>query len=191
MSSWSNKLPLSQYVISLSQSVMQPDMWVTFQQDSDVAIMGEPGPKWASWSYKKAHLSARFHSGIDGFDGFVKWLRTNPFCNDAMETYPQSRSLTVCLGLGLLLRDLHIIQFGLGDEGQGGVIVGMDPAIEHLRKSKLEWGHSKELLRLCDSMARALEICLDDIEQEQPQVSVSEERQPPLKRQKKHPDRYE
>jgi hypothetical protein len=166
-------------------------MWVTIQKDSDVMIMGEPGPKWASWSYKKAHLSGRFHSSIDGFDGFVEWVKTNPFCNEAMETYPQSRSLTVCLGLGLLLRDLHVIQFELGENGEGGVSGGLDPTIEHLKKSKLEWGHSKELLRLCDSIVRTLEICLDDGEQQQPQASGSQQKQPPSKRQKKQPDRYE
>ena len=166
-------------------------MWVANQKDSDVVIMAEPGPKWLSWSYKRAHLSGRFHSSIDGFDSFVEWLKSNPFCNDAMETYAQSQSLTVCLGVGLLLRDLHIIQFELGEDGQGGVSGELDPAFEHLRKSKLEWGHSKELLRLCDSMARALGICLDGIEQEQEQGSRSEERQPTAKRQKIQSDRYD
>lgn len=156
-------------------------------------MTGEPGPKWASWSYKKAHLSGRFHSSIDGFDNFVKWLKSNPFCNDAMEIYPQSRSLAVCLGMGMLLRDLHIMQFELGEGGQDAGAGTLDLGIAHLQNSKLTWGHSKQLLRMCTTIVEVLKTCLNDMEKgETASVSYGYEgKQPPSKRLKTQPDRYD
>ena len=150
-------------------------------------MTGTPGPKWASWSYNKAHLSGRFHSSIDGFDSCVTWLKTNPICSDTMEMYPQSRSLVVCLGVGMLLRDIHVVQFG--GEGSG---VTLDPTIADLQNSHLEWGHSQQILRMCTSIVEVMKTCLSDTERQEPEAFASKgQKEPPSKHRKKQPERYE
>lgn len=160
------------------------------QVESDALVTGLPGPKWVSWSYQKEHLSGRFHSSSDGFDNFVKWVKTRPYCSTAMEVYPQSRVLVVCLGIGLLLRDLHVIQFGFEEGNQHSSSSKQNPAIAHLEKSQLEWGHSKVLLRLCKGIAADIKTCLAEVEHGDPLDAKSKGKQPASKRQKTLPDRY-
>jgi len=83
-----------------------------------------------------------------------------PYCTDGMIAHPQHQVLLVCLGIGLVLRDLHVIQFDLG-EGED-VSGDIDPAIKHLQKSKLEWAHTQVLLPICISIAEDLRTCLDE-----------------------------
>lgn len=153
-------------------------------------ITGLPGPKWVSWSYKMKHLSGRFHSSIDGFDNFVKWLKSMPYCSTTMEAYPQSRVLVVCLGIGLLLRDLEVIQFGFGEGNQHAGSSKQNAGIAHLAQSQLEWGHSNVLLRMCTVIAANLKTCLEEVRQDDPPESSSKGKKPASKRQKKLPDRY-
>jgi hypothetical protein len=160
------------------------------QEESDVMVTGQPGPKWVSWSYQKEHLSGRFHSSSDGFDNFVKWLKSRPYCSTTMEVYPQSRVLVVCLGIGLLLRDIQVIQFGFGEDNQHASSSKQNRAIAHLEKSQLEWGHSKVLLRMCTVIAADLKTCLAEIEQEEPPESSTKGKKPAFKRQRKLPERY-
>lgn len=82
-----------------------------------------------------------------------------PYCTDGMIAQPQKQVLLVCLGIGLVLRDLHIIQFDLG-EGDD-VSEDIDPAIKHLHMSKLDWAHTQVLLPICLSIAEDLRTCLD------------------------------
>jgi hypothetical protein len=152
-------------------------------------VTGQPGPKWVSWSYQKQHLSGRFHASLDGFDNFIKWLKSMPYCSTAMEVYPQSRVLLVCLGIGMLLHDLQVIQFGFGEGNQ--LSSKQNPAIAHLATSQLEWGHSKVLLRMCTTIAGTLKTCLAQDTQHSPPESSSKGKKPASKRQKKLPNRYE
>ena len=83
-----------------------------------------------------------------------------PYCTDGMIAHPQHQVLLVCLGIGLVLRDLHVIQF---DFGEGNDVSGdIDPAIKYLQKSKLEWAHTQVLLPICISIAEDLRTCLDE-----------------------------
>jgi hypothetical protein len=158
------------------------------QEESDAMISGRPGPKWASWLYKRQHLSARFHSSSDGFEDFIQWLKTMPYCTDAMVAYPQSRVLVVCLGIGMLLRDLHAIQFELGNEDEESST--LDPAMTHLRKSKLDWAHAQVLSQMCLAIAADLRGCLDGEEKEDPGKAGPKGKKPPSKRQKTLSDRF-
>jgi hypothetical protein len=163
---------------------------VTYQEESDAMVTGQPGPKWVSWSYEKEHLSGTFHSSIEGFDNFVKWLKSMPYCSTTMEAYPQSRVLVVCLGIGLLLRDLQVIQFGFGEGNEHASSSKQNAAIAHLAQSQLEWGHSKVLLRMCIAIAANLKTCLAEVRVEDAPESSSKGKQPASKKQKKVPDRY-
>ena len=163
-------------------------LFVTIQEQSDAMITGQPGPKWVSWSYDQEHLSAKFHTNTDGFDHFLKWLKSMPYCNNAMVAYPQSRVLLVCLGIGMVLRDLQVIQFGLGEGNEDSS--NSDAAIAHLRKSQLDWGHSKALLRICNTIVDNLNTCLGELEEPDPPTSGNKGKKPAPKRQRKLPQRY-
>jgi hypothetical protein len=67
-----------------------------------------------------------------------------------MKAYPQSHVLVVCLGIGLLLRDLHVVQFDV-----------QDPTGAYLSKSKLEWAHTQVVLQMCTTLVDDLRECLD------------------------------
>ena len=82
-----------------------------------------------------------------------------PYCSEGMIAYPQDQVLLVCLGIGLVLRDLNVIQFELVDGDD--VPQDIDPAIKHLLKSKLEWAHTQVLLPICSTIAEDLRTCLD------------------------------
>jgi hypothetical protein len=148
------------------------------QERSDAILSGTPGPKWVSWSYKKTHLSGRFHSSIDGFEEFIKWLKMMPYCTRSMTAYPQSHVLVICLGIGMLLRDLHVVQFD-----------SQDPASAHLKMSKLEWAHTQVLVQMCLTIVNDLKGCLDEGQPEHPVTPPHKGRKPSSKRQKIVPDR--
>jgi hypothetical protein len=129
-----------------------------------------------------------------------------------MVAYPQSRVLVVCLGIGMILHDLHVSQFDLGEDS---IILG--PANAHLHGTKLEWAHTQVLLQMCSTIEEKLKACMDpgeadqEADQEAEEAEEEEEaedaeetekteeptppptskgKKPPLKRQKKLPDRY-
>ena len=137
-------------------------------------ITGTPGPKWVSWSYKHQHLSGRFHSSSDGFQDFIKWLKTRPYCTDSLLAYPQSRILVVCLGIGMVLRDLRVVKSG--------------GSIAHLKKSKLDSALSQVVLEMCLEISEDLKACLDEELPEDPPTPLPKGKKPPSKRQKKLPD---
>jgi hypothetical protein len=118
----------------------------------------------------------------------MKWLKSMPYCNDAMVAYPQSRVLVVCLGIGMVLRDLQMIQFGLGEGNEDSS--KPNAATAHLQKSQLDWGHSKALLRICNTIVDNLKTCLGELEDQDPPRSGNQGKKPPPKRQRKLPDRY-
>ena len=150
------------------------------QEESDAMVSGPPGPKWASWSYKNKHLSGRFHSSSDGFEEFIKWLKNMPYCTKrSQKAYSQSRVLVVCLGIGMVLRDLRVVEFG-----------SEDPASAHLRKSKLEWGHTQAVVQMCLTIVDDLNACLDGGQLEHPVTPAPKGKTPSSKRQKIAPDRY-
>jgi hypothetical protein len=153
------------------------------QQDSDAMVSGKPGPKWASWSFKNKHLSGRFHSNSDGFEDFIKWLKSRPYCTNSLLAYPQSRILVVCLGIGMVLRDLHAVQFEEGDESSSrpGTSTG------HLQ-SKLDWALHQVLVEMCLAIAEDLNACLEILKTHDSGTPPPKGKKPASKRQKKLPD---
>lgn len=152
---------------------------VNMQEECDAMVSGKPGPKWVSWSYKSKHLSGRFHSSSDGFEEFIKWLKSMPYCTKSMKAYPQSHVLVVCLGIGMVLQDLHVIQFD-----------SQDPASAHLRKSKLEWAHAQVVVQMCLTIVEDLKACLEAGQSEHPVTPPPKGKNPSSKRQKIVHDRY-
>jgi hypothetical protein len=107
-----------------------------------------------------------------------------------MVAYPQNRVLIVCLGIGLLLRDLHAIQFELG--GDDEEFTSTDPALAPLQKSKLDWAHTQVLLQLCQTIAGDLKECMDELQKSRSHQGAKRPlavEQPASKRQKKDPAR--
>lgn len=96
-----------------------------------------------------------------------------------MEAYPQSHVLAVCLGIGMVLHDLHVVQFDL-----------QDSASSHLAKSKLEWAHTQVLLQMCLAIVEDLKACLDGGETHDAVTLPPKGKNPSSKRQKTLPDRY-
>jgi hypothetical protein len=70
----------------------------------------------------------------------------------------------MCLGIGLVLRDLNTIQFDLGE---GDDADDVEEPLQHLKTSKLTWGHSKAILGACRDIMDDIAICFQ--EEEEPQ----------------------
>jgi hypothetical protein len=70
----------------------------------------------------------------------------------------------MCLGVGLVLRDLQTVQFDLGEDDSDE---HLDASVKHLKRSKLGWGHNQALLRACQDTMEDIKICFpeeDDLE---------------------------
>jgi len=160
------------------------------QETSDAMITAQPAPKWVSWSYKKEHLSGRFHSNTDGLDRFIQWLKSRPYCNNTMEVYPESRILVMCLGIGILLRDLRVIQDEFGEDREDVDSSTKDPGMLHLQKSQLEWAHAQDVLGICTGIVGGLKTCLNQRHAENADDPGSRGKVQRTKQQKKSPDRY-
>jgi hypothetical protein len=91
-----------------------------------------------------------------------------------MEPYPQSVTIIMCLGIGLVLRDLEFSQFQTGEENRHGII--LDSSNQHLAHSILEWGHHQALLHVCNDLLEDIQICFHDEEDHHPNKLLS----PPL-----------
>lgn len=156
------------------------------QQHSDAMVSGKPGPKWVSWSYKNTHLSGRFHSSSDGFEDFIKWLKTRPYCTNSLLAYPRSRILVVCLGIGMVLRDLHVVQFEGGDASSSrpGSSAG------HLQKSKLDWALYQVVVEMCLSISEDLKQCLEIQQTQKSATPPPKGKKPASKRKKTLHDMY-
>jgi hypothetical protein len=110
-----------------------------------------------------------------------------PYCTEDMVAYPQSRVLVVCLGIGILLHDLHICQFDFGEDDEDSST--LDPATAHLQKSKLGWEHAQAVVQMCLTIAADLTECLGTEQEDHSSKTPSKAKKPSSKRQKKLPDR--
>jgi hypothetical protein len=64
--------------------------------------------------------------------------------------------LLMCLGIGLVLRDLQAVQFEFGEEG-----LEVDESLQHLQDSALGWGQCQSLLRECQRLRTDILICCE------------------------------
>jgi hypothetical protein len=101
---------------------------------------------------------------VDGFEAFLEWIKTMPYCSQMMKAYSQEKSILICLGLGLLLRDLYTIQFDLSEDGEDDVV---DKAALHLKQSVLSFAHLDPVLVTCGRMEADLKECIEHVNVEQ------------------------
>jgi hypothetical protein len=118
------------------------------------------GPDWLSLSYSAIHLPQSFHASTGEFESFVKWLRSSPHRTSGWEPHGQAVMILMCLGVGLVLRDLAKIQFGFGEEEDNDG--DSDMSVQHLKTSKLTWGHTQALLGACQDIIDDVGVCFQD-----------------------------
>jgi hypothetical protein len=107
------------------------------------------GATWHSWTYAAKHLPVSFHQSHAEFEVFVKWLRSSPYRSSKLDAQGQSAFALMCLGIGLVLQDLHTIQFDLGEDDSDE---HLSASVKHLKTSKLEWAQNQVMLRCCQEM---------------------------------------
>lgn len=100
-----------------------------------------------------------------------------PYCSQMMKAYSQEKSILICLGLGLVLRDLHTIQFDLSEDGEDDDV---DEAALHLKQSVLSFAHLDPVLVTCSRMDSDLKECMEHVDVEQ--EDEESEPVPPLKK---------
>jgi hypothetical protein len=122
------------------------------------------GAEWHSWTYPAKHLPAEFHQSHAGFELFVKWLRSSPYRSSKLDPHGQSAFLLMCLGIGLVLRDLHTGQFELGE---GDSDDHLPASTKHLKRSKLGWAQNQVLQRCCQEMWSDMQLCFNQDEHPQ------------------------
>jgi hypothetical protein len=83
-----------------------------------------------------------------------------------MDPHGQAVIILMCLGIGLVLRDFHTMQFDLGEGSEADD--DLDPSVHHLKMSKLHWGHSQALAGACVDILQDIAICFPE-EEEDPQ----------------------
>ena len=102
------------------------------------------GLKWLSWSYGAKHLPPEFHQDTAQYEQLISWLLGHPYRTQGNDLYGQDVVILMCLGIGLVLRDLHAVQYVYGEEG-----VVADESAQHMQDSLLGWGQRQSLLREC------------------------------------------
>jgi hypothetical protein len=125
------------------------------QEDAPAAPKRASGPTWLSWSHDAKHLSATFHEDKKHYEHFMTWLSKHPYRTAGDKLYAQDSLILMCLGIGLILRDLEEIQF---ESSQEGYVV--EEANRHLQKSALSWPHHMTLVRECRKLKEDIFRCL-------------------------------
>jgi hypothetical protein len=87
-----------------------------------------------------------------------------------MVAYSKSAGVTMCLGVGLVLRDLHFNQFQTGSADEDSRI---EDASTHVVQSVLNWGHYQALLSACRDLLEDMEICFELTPVDTPATSQS------------------
>jgi hypothetical protein len=128
------------------------------------------GAEWVTWSYAAKHLPAAFHESPAQFESFVKWLRSCPHRSPKLEPEGRTAIVLVCLGIGLVLRDLRTVQFDLGE---GDSDEHLDESVKYLKHSRLGWGHTQALLRACRDIMDDIQICFPEEEDPLPLPKVT------------------
>jgi hypothetical protein len=128
---------------------------MTYQQDGPAAPKRASGPTWLSWSHDEKHLLAHFHQDQKHYEHFMTWLAKPPYRTAGDKLYGQDSLILMCLGIGLILRDIEEIRSLSGK--QGYVVDGVN---QHLQNSVLRWPHHMTLLRECRKLKEDIFRCL-------------------------------
>lgn len=89
----------------------------------------------------------------------------------------------MCLGIGLVLRDLWTNQFELGEDSSDE---GLDDSVKHLKHSRLGWPESQVLLRCCQDIRRDIRLCFN--EEQEPETPTPPRPKPKTPRNNRKPD---
>jgi hypothetical protein len=104
-------------------------------------------------------ISSTFHQSHAEFEEFVKWLRSSPHRSTILDPYGRTVMVLICLGIGLVLQDLHMLQFELGEDSSDE---HLDPTVKHMKHSKLGWAQTQVLLRCCQDLRRDIRLCFNE-----------------------------
>lgn len=120
------------------------------------------GLTWLSWSYGAKHLPENFHQDTAQYEQLTSWLVRHPYRSQGDELYGQDVVILMCLGIGLVLRDLYAVQYVYR---QTGVVA--EKEARHLQDSRLGWGQRQSLLRECIRLRNDIFRCFGlEIEEE-------------------------
>lgn len=131
-------------------------------QDLPLPSNWQSGTTWLSWSYPAKHLPPAFHHSQAEFESFVKWLRSSPHRSPTLEPHGRRAIVLICLGIGLVLRDLQTHQFDLGEDSSDEQL---DATVKHLKHSKLGWAQHQVLARCCMDLRKDIRLCFNEEEQ--------------------------
>jgi hypothetical protein len=67
----------------------------------------------------------------------------------------------MCLGIGLVLRDTHTIQFDLGEDDSDE---HLPPSIRYLKSSKFGWSEAQVMWSCCQEMWTDIQLCFNQAE---------------------------
>lgn len=137
-----------------------------FYQDLPLPSKWQSGAAWLTWTYPAKHLSPAFHQSQAEFELFVKWLRSSPHRSTTLDPHGRPAIVLICLGIGLVLRDLQTHQFELGEDSSDE---HLDATVKHLKHSKLGWAQTQVLARCCQDLRKDIRICFN--EEEEPETS--------------------
>jgi hypothetical protein len=130
------------------------------------------GLAWLSWSYGAKHLPPEFHLDTAQYEQLSSWLLGHPYRTQGNDLYGQDVVILMCLGIGLVLRDLHAVQYVYGKEG-----VVADESAQHVQDSLLGWGQRQSLLRECVRLRKDIFDCFG-LELEREETPLPEPHQP-------------
>ena len=136
-----------------------------FYQDLPLPTEWQSGAKWLTWTYPAKHLPPVFHQSQAEFEMFVKWLRSSPHRSTTLDPHGRPAMVLMCLGIGLVLRDLHTHQFELGEDSSDE---HLDATVKHLKHSKLGWAQTQVMIRCCQDLRKDIRLCFN--EEEEPEI---------------------
>ena len=130
---------------------------ITYQDEWPVPVGEGSGLTWLTWSYRAKHLPPDFHQDKDQYEQLMSWLWEHPYRTQGNDLYARGVVILMCLGIGLVLRDLHAVQRKYRVKG-----VVVDKSVRHLQKSALGWGQEQSLLRECIRLKDDILRCLGE-----------------------------
>jgi hypothetical protein len=129
-------------------------MLMMSQDDWPVPPGKGSGLTWLSWLYGAKHLPAEFYKDMAQYEQLTSWLLGHPYRTQGNDLHGQEVVILMCLGIGLVLRDLHAAQYVYRKEG-----VVADESAQHVQDSLLGWGQRQSLLRECTRLRNDIFGC--------------------------------
>jgi len=117
-------------------------------------------PDWLSWTHSAKHLPETFHASTDAFEYFLDWIAAFPYRSSTFKPCAQGVIILMCLGVGLVARDIHTIKFGFVKGGQ--YYGNVDESVQHLQNSALKWTDLQTLLDACSRACEDISLLFEN-----------------------------